>query len=144
MNGWSICKTHQNWGKNRGIKSGWFLHPKLRCMYYLSDVNYPTDNLSQMDNLSLVWIQPLWWRHVMHLNKEDNPLPACRQINQYNYFQPYLWTDKQRGKTLWNADSVYGKCYEWNGIQWIYWDPWNRVETWWASTSNLRSVGPVG
>ena len=34
----------------------------------------------------------------MHLSKENNPLPACRQINQYYYFQPYLWTDKQREK----------------------------------------------
>ena len=85
---------------------GRFLHPKLRCMHYLSDVNYPTDNLSQMDNLSLAWIQSLWWRHVMHLSKEDNPLPACRQINQYNYFEPYLWTDKQRGKRLWKA-AIY-------------------------------------
>ena len=35
-------------------KVGQILHPKLRRIIILSDVNYPTDNLSQMDNLSLV------------------------------------------------------------------------------------------
>ena len=95
-------------------KVGQILHPKLRRIIILSDVNYPTDNLSQMDNLSLAWIQSLWWRHVMHLSKEDNPLPACRQINQYNYFQPYLWTDKQRGKRL-----CVGK------VLWMKWHPVN-------------------
>ena len=41
-------------------KVKWIVHPKLKWFhvqiktYYLSDANYPTDNLSQMDNPSPV------------------------------------------------------------------------------------------
>ena len=42
------------------------VHPKLRLFYfqiktwYLCDANYPTDNPSQTDNPSLVWIRPFY------------------------------------------------------------------------------------
>ena len=45
-------------GRTDGVK--WIVHPKLKWFhvqiktYYLSDANYRTDNLSQMDNPSLV------------------------------------------------------------------------------------------
>ena len=46
--------------EERMDKVKWIVHTKLKWFhvqiktYYLSDANYPTDNLSQMDNPSLV------------------------------------------------------------------------------------------
>ena len=55
-------------------------HFQITTYYWLSDANYPTDNSSQTDNPSLVWIRLSSRFHIY----TDNPSPVWKRQLSFN------------------------------------------------------------